>query len=96
MSRRWSMGRQRRKVGQVASARIAARDMAGQDPSILINAVCPRLTDTAASRPWFDNLSEALATDEAAKPIVDMLLAPKRVSAPNGQPVQHGRVLPWD
>ena len=49
------------KIGQVATARIAARDLkrTRPDDDIRINAVCPGLIDTAASRPWFDDMSAA-------------------------------------
>ena len=83
------------KIGQVATARIAARNMAKQDDTILINAACPGLMDTAASRPWFDDMSGALSPDEAAKPIVDLLLSPPGAEGPNGQLVQYGKLLPW-
>lgn len=85
------------KVGQVATARIAARDIARDRPDdgILINAVCPGLMDTAASRPWFDDMSDALSTDEGAAPIVELLLTPAGISAPSGQLVQFGKILPW-
>ncbi len=85
------------KVGQVATARVAARDMAESRPDdgILINAVCPGLMDTAASRPWFDDMSGALSTEEGAKPIVDLLLSPPGTDQPSGQLVQFGKVLPW-
>lgn len=80
------------KIGQVATARIAARDA---PKGVLINAVCPGLMDTAASRPWFDDMSDALSTDEAATPIVDLLLTRRGAEAPNGQLIQFGKVLPW-
>lgn len=80
------------KIGQVATARIAARDA---PKGMLINAVCPGLMDTAASRPWFDDMSDALSPDEAAKPIVELLLTPFGSDAPNGQLVRFGKLLPW-
>ncbi|MEM8972772.1 MAG: SDR family NAD(P)-dependent oxidoreductase [Pseudomonadota bacterium] len=80
------------KIGQVATARIAARNAPIGN---LINAVCPGLMDTAASRPWFDDMSGALSTDEAAVSIVDLLLMPERATEPSGQLVQYGKVLPW-
>ncbi|MEM9241879.1 MAG: SDR family NAD(P)-dependent oxidoreductase [Pseudomonadota bacterium] len=83
------------KIGQVATARIAARDMTKRDKTILVNAVCPGLMDTAASRPWFDDMSDALSTDDAAVPIVDLLLAPLGQDAPHGQLLRYGKVLPW-
>ena len=85
------------KIGQVATARIAARDMARARPDdgILINAVCPGLMDTAASRPWFDDMSGALTPDQAAMPIVDLLLLPPGTRQPSGQLVRYGEVLAW-
>ena len=85
------------KIGQVATARIAARDMARARPEddIRINAVCPGLIDTAASRPWFDDMSSAQSPDEAAAPICDLLLTPPDADGPNGQLIQFGKVLPW-
>jgi len=85
------------KIGQVATARIAARDIVQTRPDdgILINAVCPGLVDTEASRPWFDDMSGAQTPDQAAVPIVDLLLVPPDTRQPNGQLVQHGNVLSW-
>lgn len=80
------------KIGQVATVRAAARDA---PKGVLINAVCPGLMDTAASRPWFEDMSGELSPDEAAKPIIDLLLTPEGSDAPNGQLVQYGKVLPW-
>lgn len=83
------------KAGQVATARIAARDIARDRPDdgILINAICPGLMDTDASRPWFDDMSGAKKPDEAAQPIVDLLLLPPGTRTPSGELVQDGRVL---
>ena len=85
------------KIGQVASARIAARDIAKKRPStgILINAACPGLMDTAASRPWFDDMSGAMQPSEAAPYITDLLLLPKGTETPSGQLLQLGKTLPW-
>lgn len=85
------------KIGQVATARIAARDMARARPEsrIAINAVCPGLIDTAASRPWFDDMSQAQTPDQAAAPVVDLLLAPPGTPQPTGQLVRFGKVMPW-
>ena len=85
------------KIGQVATARIAARDMtrARPDDGILINAVCPGLVDTAASRPWFDDMSAAQSPDQAAAPIVDVLLAKPDGTHDHGQLIKFAQVLPW-
>lgn len=73
------------KVGQVATARIAALDIARDRPGdgILINAVCP----------GFDDMSGAKNPDEAAQPIVDLLLLPPGTKSPSGELVQNGKVL---
>ena len=85
------------KIGQVATARIAARDMLRARPNdgILINAVCPGLVDTAASRPWFDDMSEAQSPKEAAAAVVDLLLTPAGAKQPSGELMQFGVSLPW-
>lgn len=85
------------KIGQVATARIAARDIGNSRPDdgILVNAACPGLIDTAASRPWFDDMSNAQSPDQAAVAIVDLLLLPEGSKEPNGQLVRFGEMLPW-
>lgn len=85
------------KIGQVASARIAARNINETRPNddILINAACPGLVDTEASRPWFDNMNEAQSPDQAAVAVVDLLLTQAGSKQPNGQLVQFGQCLPW-
>lgn len=85
------------KIGQVASARIASRLLTQQRPedNISINAVCPGLIDTDASRPWFDDMSQAQSPDQAAEAILDLLLQPERFGSPNGELVQFGKILPW-
>ncbi len=85
------------KIGQVASARVAARDIAAARPDagILINAACPGLLDTDASRPWFDDMSNAMQPAEAAPHIVELLLLPRGSEKPSGQLVQLGKTLPW-
>lgn len=85
------------KIGQVATASIAARDIAAARPDdgILVNAVCPGLIDPAASRPWFDDMSGAQTPDQAASPIVDLLFTAPGVLQSTGQLVQFGKALPW-
>lgn len=85
------------KIGQVATVRIAARDLKRERPQdgIAINAVCPGLIDTAASRPWFEDMSEAQSPREAAKAVVDLLLEEPDSSAPSGELFQFGKTLPW-
>ena len=83
------------KVGQVASARVAARmvrrDQPGRD--IYIGAVCPGLVDTEASRPWFNDMSSAQSPDEAARDVVWLATRPAGSRPPAGELVQHRTVL---
>lgn len=85
------------KIGQVAAMRVFARDLRddARGRYILINAVCPGLVDTAASRPWFDNMQEAQSPDEAAEDVIWLVMLPKGTTAPYGELVQHKQVLPF-
>ena len=58
-------------------------------------ALCPGLIDTAASRPWFEDMSEAQTPAEAARWPVELALADAFDPAFYGELVQFGRVLPW-
>lgn len=84
------------KVGQVASAKIAARmvevDRPGDD--ILINAACPGLLNTDSSRPWFD-VSLSPTPEDAAPDVAWLATLPPGTEAPKGELVQFRRVLPW-
>ncbi|MEU4191740.1 SDR family NAD(P)-dependent oxidoreductase [Kribbella sp. NPDC026611] len=84
------------KVAQVAAVRAVAAERRTQDlaDGTLIASVCPGLVDTRASRPWFDDFSQAKSPAEAVKPIVDLVLAdldPARY----GELIRDGKVLPW-
>lgn len=83
------------KVGQVASMRVTARELAGDARGIVINAACPGLVDTAASRPWFDDMSKAKSPDEAAEDVLWLALLPKAAREPYGELVQFRQVVPW-
>jgi len=84
------------KVGQVAAMRVLARKRREADrrSATLIAAVCPGLVDTAASRPWFEDMSGAQTPAQAAAAPLRLALEPAR---PNtyGELVQFGRVRPW-
>ena len=84
------------KVGQVAAMRVLARKRREADrrSATLIAAVCPGLVDTAASRPWFEDMSGAQTPAQAAAAPLRLALEPAR---PNtyGELVQFGRVRLW-
>jgi hypothetical protein len=60
----------------------------------LIAAVCPGLIDTAASRPWFDDMTGAQTPAQAAAHPLRLALDPLNLDT-YGELVQFGRVLPW-
>ena len=83
------------KVGQVAAARIVARQQRAAGADTFVGAVCPGLVDTGASRPWFDNMDEAQSPEEAASHLVRLALDDVDLAPFYGELVQFGRVLPW-
>jgi carbonyl reductase 1 len=85
------------KVAQVASTKIMARIMIKEAKTrgILINAVCPGMVDTDASRPWFTDMSSAQSPAQAAVDVIWLATLPPRTEAPYGELVQHREVLPW-
>ena len=85
------------KIAQVASARIFARQVSA-DPrrkGVLVNAVCPGLVDTEASRPWFEDMSSAQTPAQAARDVVWLATLPAGTSAPHGELVQKRKLLSW-
>ncbi|MFF0519087.1 SDR family NAD(P)-dependent oxidoreductase [Actinomadura nitritigenes] len=84
------------KVGQVAAVRVLARERRERDEvdGTLVAAVCPGLVDTAASRPWFENMAEAQTPEDAAAALLRLALGPFRPEA-YGELVQFGEVRPW-
>jgi carbonyl reductase 1 len=85
------------KVGQVAAVKVLARELAGQavQRDILVNAACPGLVDTDASRPWFDDMSAAQSPGEAATDVLWLATVPAGTRQPYGELVQHRKVLPF-
>lgn len=83
------------KIGQVAAVRIMARDF-NRERGILINAACPGLIDTEASRPWFDDMSAAKSPDEGAVDVAWLATLPAGRAEPYGELVQYRTVLPYD
>jgi carbonyl reductase 1 len=86
------------KVAQVAAVRAIARERRPADlaENKLVMALCPGLIDTDASRPWFEDMSQAQTPSHAASWPVELALS--ETFDPNfyGELVQFGRVLPWE
>jgi NAD(P)-dependent dehydrogenase (short-subunit alcohol dehydrogenase family) len=85
------------KVAQVAAVRAVAAQRRAADlaTGTLVAAVCPGLVDTRASRPWFDDFSRAQTPEQAARAVLDLILAGRPDPASYGELVQFGQVLPW-
>ncbi|CAG0936393.1 carbonyl reductase 1 [Thermoflexales bacterium] len=85
------------KVAQVASTKIMARLMRAEASrrGILINAACPGLVDTDASRPWFEDMSAAQSPLQAAEDVIWLATLPPGTNGPYGELVQHRKILPW-
>lgn len=85
------------KIAQVASMRVCARSMhdEARRRGILINAVCPGLVDTEASRPWFDDMSKAQSPDAAAVDVLWLATLAPQALQPYGELVQHRAILPF-
>eukprot|EP01029_Cantina_marsupialis_P028414 TRINITY_DN776134_c0_g1_i1.p1 TRINITY_DN776134_c0_g1~~TRINITY_DN776134_c0_g1_i1.p1 ORF type:complete len:279 (+),score=83.99 TRINITY_DN776134_c0_g1_i1:347-1183(+) len=85
------------KIGQVATAKIMARDLAAKNPEkgIKVTAVCPGLIRTEASRPWFSEESFAKAPTplEASKHIVRLCTTAEDYAV--GSLIQYGEVIEW-
>jgi len=86
------------KVAQVAAVRAIARARRDEDLArgVLVAALCPGLIDTAASRPWFADMSSAQTPEQAAAWPVELAVSEAFDPAFYGELVQFGRVLPWE
>jgi carbonyl reductase 1 len=86
------------KVAQVAAVRAVAEERRAEDLARdrLVMALCPGLIDTDASRPWFEDMSQAQTPAEAASWPVDLALAGTFDPAFYGELVQFAQVLPWE
>jgi NAD(P)-dependent dehydrogenase (short-subunit alcohol dehydrogenase family) len=86
------------KVAQVAAVRAIARDRRAADlaENKLIMALCPGLIDTDASRPWFEDMSNAQAPAQAAAWPLELVLGSTFDPAFYGELVQFAKVLPWE
>jgi NAD(P)-dependent dehydrogenase (short-subunit alcohol dehydrogenase family) len=85
------------KVAQVAAVRAIAHDRRKADLAVnkLIMALCPGLIDTDASRPWFEDMSNAQTPTQAASWPLELVLGSTFDPAFYGELVQFAKVLPW-
>ncbi|MGY6022044.1 SDR family NAD(P)-dependent oxidoreductase [Streptomyces spinosirectus] len=85
------------KVAQVAAVRAVAAERRERDlaDGTLIASVCPGMVDTATSRPWFSDFSQAQSPAEAARAVLDLVFAEGVDPALHGELVRFGRALPW-
>ncbi|MFJ9243441.1 SDR family NAD(P)-dependent oxidoreductase [Streptomyces sp. NPDC101776] len=85
------------KVAQVAAVRAVAAERRQDDlaSDTLIASVCPGMVDTATSRPWFDDFSQAKSPADAAKAVLDLVLAEHVDPALYGELVRFGAALDW-
>lgn len=83
------------KVAQVAAVRAVAAQRRERDiaEGTLVASVCPGLVDTRASRPWFDDFSQARTPTQAARAVLDLVFADLD-PATYGELVRDGAVLP--
>jgi carbonyl reductase 1 len=86
------------KVAQVAAVRAVARERRAEDlaSNRLLMTLCPGLIDTDASRPWFDDMSQAQTPEKAAAWPVALALSDTFDPAFYGELVQFGKVIPWE
>ncbi|OIJ67387.1 SDR family NAD(P)-dependent oxidoreductase [Streptomyces mangrovisoli] len=85
------------KVAQVAAVRAVAAERRAADlaAGTLIASVCPGMVDTATSRPWFSDYSQAQSPRQAADAVLDLVLAQGADPALYGELVRFGKPLPW-
>ncbi|MEE4540518.1 SDR family NAD(P)-dependent oxidoreductase [Streptomyces sp. V4-01] len=85
------------KVAQVAAVRAVAAERRDQDlaDGTLVASVCPGLVDTATSRPWFSDFSQAQSPEQAARAVLDLVFADHVDPAHYGELVRFGQALPW-
>lgn len=85
------------KVAQVAAVRAVAAGRRAPDlaAGTLIASVCPGMVDTATSRPWFSDYSQAQSPAEAARAVLGLVFADGADPALYGELVRFGEPLPW-
>jgi NAD(P)-dependent dehydrogenase (short-subunit alcohol dehydrogenase family) len=85
------------KIAQVAAVRAVAAERREHDlaTGTLVAAVCPGMVDTATSRPWFSDFSQAQSPAQAAGAVLDLISAEHVDPALYGELVRFGKALPW-
>ncbi|MEU3957394.1 SDR family NAD(P)-dependent oxidoreductase, partial [Streptomyces achromogenes] len=85
------------KVAQVAAVRAVADERRERDlaTGTLVAAVCPGMVDTATSRPWFTDYSQAQSPAQAAGAVLDLVFAERVDPAHYGELVRFGKALSW-
>ncbi|MFK0025132.1 SDR family NAD(P)-dependent oxidoreductase [Streptomyces sp. NPDC090798] len=85
------------KVAQVAAVRAVAAERREHDLSggTLVASVCPGMVDTATSRPWFSDFSQAQSPSEAARAVLDLVFTEDVDPALYGELIRFGKALPW-
>lgn len=85
------------KVAQVAAVRAVAARRRDRDlaTGTLVAAVCPGMVDTATSRPWFSDYSQAQTPAEAASAVLDVVLAEHVDPSLYGELIRFGKPLDW-
>ncbi|WP_069868105.1 SDR family NAD(P)-dependent oxidoreductase [Streptomyces malaysiensis] len=85
------------KVAQVAAVRAVAAERRAHDlaASTLIASVCPGMVDTATSRPWFSDYSQAQTPAQAAEAVLDLVFTEHVDPALYGELVRFGKALDW-
>lgn len=85
------------KVAQVAAVRAVAAERRTKDlaTDTLIASVCPGMVDTATSRPWFSDFSEAQSPADAARAVLGLVFAERVEPGLYGELVRFGQALDW-
>ncbi|MER6420954.1 SDR family NAD(P)-dependent oxidoreductase [Streptomyces sp. NPDC001137] len=85
------------KVAQVAAVRAVAAERRERDlaTGTLIASVCPGMVDTATSRPWFSDYSQAQSPAQAARAVLDLVFAEHVDPELYGELVRFGKALHW-
>ncbi|MFE3036472.1 SDR family NAD(P)-dependent oxidoreductase [Streptomyces canus] len=85
------------KVAQVAAVRAVAAERRARDltTGTLIASVCPGMVDTATSRPWFSDYSQAQSPAQAAQALLDLVFTEGADPALYGELIRFGKALDW-